>query len=434
MNTFICDNLSADGGRLCFAGVPVSDLAQTYGTPLYLMDEDRIRNRCRTYTDACRRAFGDRFRILYASKAASFKEIYRIIASEGLGADVVSVGEIATARAAGFPMERAVFHSCNKTDEDIRFALDAGVGTFVIDNEEELFALEEILAARGQRQDVLIRLTPGIDPHTFAAVATGNVDSKFGFGIATGLAEDILAKALSLSHITLRGFHCHMGSQIFDPAVFFDAADIMLDFLALARDKYAFTAGELDLGGGIGVRYLPEQTAPDIAAIIESLGRHLVDRCAALDLPLPRIGFEPGRSLVADAGLTVYSVGSVKTVPGFRTYVSVDGGMTDNIRYALYRAPYTLLAADKLAEPCDMPCTVVGRCCESGDMIQENVPLPSSLSRGDFLAVLTTGAYNYSMASNYNRIARPPIVMLAGGEARIAVKRESLEDLLRLDE
>jgi len=429
----ICENLSLKDGKLYFAGQDVAELAREYKTPLYLMDADRIRNRCRTYIDAANKAFNGIFHIMYAGKAAAFKGIYKILKEEDMYIDVVSCGEMLTAKEAGFPLERAYFHSCNKTDEDIFYGIENGVGYFVVDNEEELYAIDKISKSLGKVQNILLRLTPGIDPHTFSAVATGVIDSKFGFGISTGMAEDILRKALELESINLCGFHCHLGSQIFDRQVFIDGALIMLEFVAMAKSKYGFDTHELDLGGGIGVRYLSSQEAPDISDYILSLGEFLKEKCKELNIKLPLIGLEPGRSIVADAGMTLYTVGSVKKIPGYSNYVSVDGGMTDNVRYAMYEAPYTLVCPEKMNEDYSMKCYVVGRCCESGDIIQPDVMLPESIKRGDLIAVFTTGAYNYSMASNYNRIPRPALVMLEEGKASLAIRRETNEDLLRLD-
>ena len=280
---------------------------------------------------------------------------------------------------------------------------------------------------------MLLRLTPGIDTHTYEAINTGKVDSKFGSAIETGQAESITKLALSLPNIDLVGFHCHVGSQVFDSDTFFRSAEIMLDYIADIKSKYGYTARQLDLGGGYGVRYLESDPTIDIAANIHEVAKAVKAKCTALNLPLPAMRLEPGRSIVADAGLTLYTVGTIKKIPGYKNYVSVDGGMSDNPRFALYGADYTVLAAEKLNEEKDMICSVVGRCCESGDIIQENVSLPSSIARGDVLAVLTTGAYNYSMASNYNRIPRLPIVMLQGGKSRVVVQRETLEDIIRND-
>lgn len=430
----ICKNITRDkSGELCFADMPLTALAQKYGTPLYLYDEARIRERCRTYLSAVREAFGSHSRVLYASKAASFRRIYEIMREEGMGIDVVSRGEIFTAKRADFPLERAYFHSNNKSDEDVTYAMDNGVGYFVVDNEEELYAIERFAKQRNISQRILLRLTPGIDSHTYEAVSTGKVDSKFGTAIETGQAEEITKIALSLPHITLSGFHCHVGSQVFDSDVYLRAADIMLEFVAHIYKTLGYMASELDIGGGYGVRYTADQPDIDIAANILEVGEFLHKKAQELSIPLPEIAFEPGRSIVADAGLTLYTVGTVKRIPGYKKYVSVDGGMTDNPRFALYRAPYTLMHVTKAASPGDEICSVVGRCCESGDIIQENVMLPADTKRGDLIATLTTGAYNYSMASNYNRIPRPPVVMLYEGKSYLAVRRETPEDVASLD-
>ncbi len=431
----ICDNLTNGDGILHFNGKNTLSLAKEYGTPLYVMDEDRIRKNCRTYYGAMKEHFGPEAMPLYAGKACSFTALIRLIKEEGLGLDVVSSGEIATAMNAGFPMEHAYFHSNNKTDADIAYAIECGVGYFVADNGEEVEAVNRIAGERGKKQKILLRLTPGIDPHTYAAVATGKVDSKFGSAIETGQAAQITEFALSKPHVDLAGFHCHVGSQVFDSDVFLRAGDIMLEFLAAMRDQLGYTARILDLGGGYGVRYVESDPTIDIPSNIAQVARAVKEKCKQLSLPLPAIRMEPGRSIVADAGLTLYTVGTVKKIPGYKNYVSVDGGMTDNPRFALYGSSYTVLNAGKLAEKNDFSCSVVGRCCESGDIIQESVNLPASTRRGDVLAVCTTGAYNYSMASNYNRISRPAVVMVSqGGEkVSLAVRRETPQDVLSLD-
>lgn len=430
----ICKNIGRNGqGHLTFAGQDTLSLAKEYGTPLYLMDEDRIRHNCRVYTEALKEHFGERAMALYAGKAASFKQIYRIMKDEGMGIDVVSSGEVYTASETGFPMENAYFHSNNKTDADIAFAMDKGVGYFVVDNAEELYAIENEARGRGLRQKVLLRLTPGIDPHTYAAVATGKVDSKFGSAIETGQAEQICRLALSLSHVDLQGFHCHIGSQVFDSDVYLRAAETMLDFIADMKQKTGYEAPILDLGGGYGVRYLEEHPVLDIGKNIGQVADFMKSHCAALGISLPAVRFEPGRSIVADAGMTLYTVGTIKRIPGYKNYVSVDGGMTDNPRYALYGSPYTVQLCDRDEKEQLFTCSVVGRCCESGDILQENVTLPEDIKRGDTLAVLTTGAYNYSMSSNYNRIPRPALVMLRDGEHFVAVKRETYAHVCSLD-
>lgn len=428
----LADNIQTRDGTLYFAGHNTVQLAQKYGTPLYLMDETRIRENCRMYLRAFRRHFGENARPLYASKAASFKRMYEIMRSEGMGVDVVSAGEIHTAALAGFPMEQAYFHGNNKTDAEIQYAIEQGVGYFVADNHEELDAINRIAGALGKQQRVLLRLTPGIDPHTYEAVATGKVDSKFGAAIETGQAEALFQYARALPNVTLVGFHCHVGSQVFDEDVFERAGQIMLEFVALLRNRYGFATQQLDLGGGYGVRYCESDKQVDIEQRIGEVASSLKASAAALGIPLPTILMEPGRSIVADAGMTLYTVGTVKRIPGYKNYVSVDGGMTDNPRYALYGSAYTVYAADRMDEPAVLHCDVVGRCCESGDIIQPKVALPD-VRRGDLLAVCTTGAYNYSMASNYNRMARPPVVMLTPECDTIAVRRETLEQLTEND-
>ena len=429
----ICENLKrSDNGELCFANVKLSTLAQKYGTPLYLYDEERIRHNCRTYLDAVKDGFGENARVMYASKAASFKRIYEIVKEEGLGIDVVSCGEIFTATKAGFPLSNAYFHSNNKTDFDIEYAMDHGVGYFVVDNAEELYAIERAADERNIVQKIMLRITPGIDPHTYAAVATGKVDSKFGSAIETGQAKAITSLAVRFPHIELCGFHCHVGSQIFDGDVYLSTSRVMLKFICDMEHELGFVTKELDIGGGLGVRYIENHPTLDIKATIKMVADEMKKLACELGISLPRISLEPGRSIVADAGLTLYTVGTVKRIPGYKSYISVDGGMTDNPRYALYGSPYTILPVLEDISEREI-CSIVGRCCESGDILQENVPMPNTVKRGDLIACLTTGAYNYSMASNYNRIPRPPIVMLSKGESYLAVKRETLEDIIRLD-
>ena len=430
----ICQNLSvSNDGILQFAGQSTVELAQQYGTPLYLMDEDRIRDRMRTYVRGMQKAFGDYGHVLYASKAASFKRIYEIAVQEQIGIDVVSSGEIATAVCAGYPLANAYFHSNNKTDADIHYAIQKGVGFFVVDNGEELSAINEIAEQYGVKQAVLLRITPGIDPHTYAAVNTGTVDSKFGSAIETGQAEEITRLAISMPNIDLQGFHCHIGSQVFDSWVYLQTVEVMIAFVADMQRKLGFITQKLDIGGGYGVRYTSNDPCIDIESNLISVGQRVNTLVAEYKIPMPHIYVEPGRSIVADAGMTLYTMGTLKSIPGYKNYVSVDGGMTDNPRYLLYGSAYTLLPASKMHEPRNMVCSVVGRCCESGDVIQRDVAMPASLKRGDLIACLTTGAYNYSMASNYNRIPRPAVVMLQGGSSYVAVKRETPEDIIRLD-
>ena len=430
---FLHSNLSAgENGHLYFAGMDTVALAEKYGTPLLLLDDRRIRERCREYKSAMRAYFGETSYPLYASKALSFKEIYRMMAQEEMGTDIVSSGELYTAVSAGFPMECAFFHGNNKTDFDIEYAIENGIGYFIVDGMEELCRIDAFAAKAGVRQKILLRITPGIDPHTHKKISTGGVDSKFGAAIETGLAASITGAALSKANIELVGFHCHIGSQIFDVEPYTTAADIMIGFIADMRDKYGYDAKILNLGGGFGVRYVESDPEIGITENIRQIAMHIKARCAEYDVKLPQILLEPGRSIVADAGITLYTVGSVKEIPGFKNYVSIDGGMTDNPRYTLYQSSYTVLVADKIDAPADFECTIGGRCCESGDLIQEHVKIPRP-QRGDILAVLVTGAYNYSMASNYNRVTRPPIVIVRAGGDVLAVRRERFEDLVACD-
>lgn len=424
-------NLSVKEGNLYFAGYNTVELAREYGTPLMLLDEKRIRERMRTYKRAMMTHFGENARPLYASKALSFTAIYQIAREEGIYTDIVSAGELHTALRAGFPMENAFFHGNNKTDSDIRYGIENKIGYFIVDTYDELYAINEIAKEFNVKQKVLLRITPGIDPHTHEAISTGKVDSKFGTAIETGQAIEITREALSLESIDLRGFHCHIGSQIFETEPFFDAADIMISYIGKVREELGYTAEILNLGGGFGVRYVESDPEISYEDNIAKIAEHIDTYCRENDLPYPTILMEPGRSIVADSGITLYTVGSVKEITGYKNYVSIDGGMTDNPRYALYSSAYTVCVANKMNGKRDYTCTVAGRNCESGDLIQENVKIPRVV-RGDILAVLVTGAYNYSMASNYNRVPRPEVVLL-GDTKRVVIRREKIEDVSRLD-
>lgn len=429
----ICSNLEIKDGVLFFGGRSTVELANKYGTPIYIMDEKTIRKNCRTYLDAMRKYFGENAKPFYASKACSFKKIYNIVGSEGMGVDVVSVGEIYTAKMAGYDMKNVCFHSNSKNDYDIEFAIDNGVGCFVVDNIEELEAIDNFAAQKGIKQKILFRITPGIDTHTYEAVNTGKVDSKFGFPIETGAAMEITKIALTKKNINLAGFHCHVGSQLFDSDVFVRSAEIMLKFIADVKNALGYEAKELDLGGGYGVRYTEKDPVLNIEENIKQVAEYVKKLCKELNINEPAISMEPGRSIVADAGITLYKVGNVKRIEGYKNYVAIDGGMGDNPRYALYESEYTVVAADKADEECNFTCDLVGRFCESGDIIQPSIKLPESVKRGDIIAVLTTGAYNYSMASNYNRIPKLPVIMVNGEEDYVAVKGETLEDIIRND-
>ncbi len=429
----ICDNLSVnEKGHLCLAGYDTVDLAQKHGTPLYLMDENKIREHIREYKTAFTKFFPKGSCPEFASKALSCKQIYRILAEEKMNIDVVSCGEIYTARSVDFPMDHCFFHGNNKTDSDIAFAIENGIGYFVCDSLDELYAINNTAKEKGINQKLLLRITPGIDTHTHQKISTGNVDSKFGIAIATGQAKEAVKEIMALSNVTLCGFHCHIGSQIFESEPFNTASELMLSFIAEVQKDLGYKCEILNLGGGLGVKYLEEHPEINYTERLEEISKILNIQCDFLGIDIPKIAMEPGRSIVADAGLTLYSVGTVKEITGYKNYVSIDGGMTDNPRYTLYESQYTVVLASRMNDKKDFTATIAGRCCESGDILQENVILPKP-KRNDILAVLTTGAYNYSMASNYNRVPRPPIVMLNEDGDYIAVKRETFADVCALD-
>ena len=421
-----------DKGHLCIAGIDACDLAATYGTPLYVLDEQRVREKCKAYVNAMRAYLPEGSRPLFASKALCFRGIYPVIESEGMGADVVSAGEAATALSAGFPAERLFFHGSNKTDAEIAYGVEHGIGHFVVDNADELAALSKEATSRGVTQKVLLRVTVGLDPHTLAAINTGKVDSQFGVPIETGQALAFAETALSMPGIVVEGFHSHIGSQIFDASSFCDQVDCLLAFACEVRDKLGYVATTFNLGGGFAVRYVEQDPEVDIEGNIAQIARHLSEGCERAVYPMPQVLLEPGRSIVADAGVTLYTCGSSKIIEGYRNYVMIDGGMTDNPRHALYGSEYTVINASHASDEAVFACTLAGRCCESGDRIAENVKVAKP-SRGDVIAVLTTGAYNFAMSSNYNRVPRPALVIVNDGDVRVAVRRQTIEDLLALE-
>ncbi len=419
-------------GHLTIGGVDTVDIAEKFGTPAYVLDENVIRKNMREYKCAAEKHFGEGALPLFASKALCFVEIYKICAEEGLGIDCVSGGELYTAKAADFPAERIYFHGNNKTQRDICDAMDMGVGHFVVDNIYELYAVNAEAEKRGLTQDILLRITPGIDPHTHKAVVTGSIDSKFGSAIETGQAMEIVKLALSLGNVHLDGLHCHIGSQIFDIEPFASAAGIMAKFIADIKAECNFEINQLNLGGGIGVKYLDTQPDVDVSEAICQIAQIVKEQCQAFCIKTPEVRLEPGRSIVANAGITLYTVGGIKEIPGFLNYISVDGGMPDNPRYALYQSPYTFIIANRADKPRDYTATIAGRCCESGDLLGERVSIQSA-KVGDILATLTTGAYNYSMSSNYNRLPRPPVIFVRDGVPRVVVRRETYEDIIKND-
>ncbi len=415
-------------GHLTIGGCDTVELAKEFGTPVYVFDENEIRNNLRTFRDSMNEYYGGNGLAVYASKAFNCKEMCRICAQEGTGIDVVSGGELYTALSVGFPAENIVFHGNNKTYPELCTAVENGVGRIVVDNIDELETLSRIAAEKGKTAGIMFRIKPGIDAHTHDFIKTGQIDSKFGFALETGEAMEAVKKALSTPNVKLRGLHCHIGSQIFDIDPFELAAKVMLELFKAIKDETGVELEELNLGGGFGIKYLESECPKPYGEYMKNVSAVVREYCNKLGLKMPFVLIEPGRSVVGAAGLTLYTVGSVKNIPGIRTYVSVDGGMADNPRYALYRADYEIVCANKANEDRNEIVTVAGKCCESGDLIQENTKL-QKVESGDILAVLSTGAYNYSMASNYNRIPRPPVVMVKDGEARTVVKRETYEQV-----
>lgn len=430
---FVSDCLGLNAmGHLTIGGRDTVELAQTYGTPLYVMDENEIRRACASYYDSIRKYYNGHGMVTYASKAFCCKAICNIAKEEGIGLDVVSIGELYTAKSVGFPPERIYFHGNNKTVEELSAAIEYGVGQIVVDNLNELDLLSALSASQGKRTGILLRIKPGIDAHTHNFIRTGQIDSKFGFALETGEAMEAAKHAIDMDGVELRGIHCHIGSQIFDIEPFRLAAKVMLEFMADIREQTGKVLEILDLGGGFGIKYLPDHDPVAYDSYMGHVAETVKEVCERRGLALPFVVIEPGRSIVGPAGITLYTVGCVKNIPGVRTYVSIDGGMVDNPRYILYQSEYEALVANKAAQPKTCSVTLAGKCCESGDLIGENMQI-QEVQAGDIIAVLATGAYNYSMASNYNRIPRPAVVMLRDGNERIVVKRETLDELVQND-
>ena len=426
-----CLNINSSG-HLTIGGCDTVELAKKYGTPLYVLDENVIRENCRSYVRSFKKFYNGNGMPLYASKALSCKELCRIVNEEHMGLDVVSGGEIYTAVQAGFPMEKVHFHGNNKTADEIRFALESNVGKFVVDNLYELELLNKIADEMGKTANISFRIKPGVDAHTHNFIRTGQIDSKFGFALETGEAYDAVKKAVTYDNVCLKELHCHIGSQIFDIEPFVTAAKIMVEFMGKIYKELGVVISELNLGGGFGIMYTKNDEPVPYEDYMEKVSAAVKDVSAEQGISVPYIFIEPGRSVVGESGITLYTVGGKKKIPGIRTYVSVDGGMTDNIRYALYQSEYTVVNASHADKEAAEEITVAGKCCESGDLIQEHTKV-APVEAGDILAVLSTGAYNYSMASNYNRIPRPAIVMVNNGESRIIVRRESYEDIVKND-
>lgn len=430
---FISNNLTVNKkGHLAVCGADTVELAKEYGTPLYVMDENMIRSACSRFKKSIDEFYGGKGLVCYASKAFSCKEMYRIVNSEDIGIDVVSAGELYTAASVGFPMDKVCFHGNNKTDEELEYAVEKRVGRIIVDNIYELERLDKLVKSKGITANIMFRIKPGIDAHTHSFVKTGQIDSKFGFALETGEAFEAVKKAVSLENINLVGVHCHIGSQIFDIEPFVHAAEVMLGFIAKIKDELGIELGELNLGGGFGIKYTDEDKPSEFEKYMECVSEKVKTVCKEKNIALPFILIEPGRSIAAPAGLTLYTVGGIKEIPNIRTYVSVDGGMCDNPRYILYGSEYDIEIANRAGEPKTEKITLAGKCCESGDLIGENMPV-QHVEIGDTVAVLATGAYNYSMSSNYNRLCKPAVVMVRDGNPRIAVKRETFEDIIRND-
>jgi diaminopimelate decarboxylase len=423
--------LTADRGAdgvLTIGGVPVTDLAREHGTPLWVVDEADLRERCRRYVEGF-----PGVGVAYASKAWCTIGILQLVAEEGLYVDVVSGGELHTALLAGIDPVRLVFHGNNKSDDELERALDVGVGRIVVDSFDELERLERIAASRQVTATCWLRITPGIDAHTHEYVRTGHDDSKFGFTLSLGLADQAIARALALPHLDVVGVHAHIGSQIFGTDPFIANAEVTLDLLARWRDEHGVELAELNLGGGMGIRYTHEDHPVDVARYGRAVLETVDERCAELGYPRPTLFVEPGRAIVGPSTVTLYEVGTVKELPGLTTWVSVDGGMADNIRPALYDAEHEVAIVDRISEAEPRAVTVVGKLCESGDLVREHAPLPGDVRVGDLLAVAATGAYTESMASNYNRIPRPAAVLVRDGQVRELLRRETLDDVVRRD-
>jgi diaminopimelate decarboxylase len=417
-----------DKGHLEIGGCDVTDLARQFGTPLYIVDEDLVRGRAREYVEAFK-ASGLKFQVAYASKAFSVMAMCAIAEQEGLSLDVVSDGELYTALQAGFPAARIHFHGNNKTPEEIEMALDAGIGCFVVDNFDELHLLNAIAGDKGQKVNILLRITPGVEAHTHDYISTGQQDSKFGFDLGNGTAREAIGQAIQLPNLELLGVHSHIGSQIFEVEGFRMAVDKVAQFAVAIRSELNVTFKVVNLGGGFGIRYVEGDKPLPISEYVAAITGAIMDNFNQADYPLPEIWVEPGRSMVGDAGTTLYTIGTSKHIPGVRKYIAVDGGMTDNPRPALYQSKYEAVVANRANEPAVETVSIAGKCCESGDMLIWDLDIPKA-NNGDLLAVFCTGAYNYAMASNYNRIRRPAVVFVKDGQADLAVKRESLDNIV----
>jgi len=418
-------------GHLEIGGCDTIQLAKDFGTPLYVMDESALRTKCQEYIQAFRNYYPNS-EVIYASKVFSTMAMCRLVEEEGLGLDVVSGGELHTALASNFPAGKIYFHGNNKTPEELEMGLEARIGRFVVDNFYELELLNELARQRKTKAKILLRVSPGIDAHTHHYIKTGMIDSKFGMAITNGQALMAVEKALSMKNLELKGIHCHIGSQIFDINSFLEAANTMMAFAKDLKTRTGFVTEELNLGGGLGIYYTEGDAPQPVALLAATIAKAVKEAAGLHGMPLPKIIVEPGRSIVGEAGITLYTIGSVKEIPGIRKYVAVDGGMTDNPRPALYQAKYEAALANKMNIPAEETVSIAGKCCESGDMLIWDIDMPR-VTAGDIMVFSSTGAYNYSMASNYNRILKPAVVFAGNGSADLVVKRETYSDLIRND-
>ena len=418
-------------GHLVLGGVDSLDLAAEYGTPLYVFDEATLRGQCRAFSTE----FGARYpkvKVLYAGKAFLSRPLAGLLAEEGLGLDVVSGGELAIALAGGMPAERIYFHGNNKGAQELREALDAGIGRVVVDNFHELALLDRLAGESGKRQDVLVRASPDVDPHTHAHTTTGTLDSKFGFAIATGDAEEAVRLAQQAENLDLIGVHTHLGSPIYEVEPYSEGIAVAMEFAAAMRDRHALELQEFSPGGGFPIQYTIGQPISPIASYAEVITGALTRTCERYGFDLPTLFIEPGRAIVGRAGVALYEVGATKAIPGVRTYVSVDGGMSDNIRPAIYGAAYEAVVAGRAAAPNTTRVTIAGKYCESGDVLIKDIDLPE-LEAGDVIAIPASGAYCIPMASNYNLNPKPPIILVNDGDARVIRRRETFHDQMLLD-
>lgn len=424
-----------ENDELVIGGVTVSELVKTYGTPLYVMDVAYIKAVLNAYKDTINKVYGGYGNVAYASKAFSTKAIYSIMKSLDMNIDVVSGGEIYTALSAGFDLSKAYFHGNNKLISELEYAVDNNIGIVVIDNIEEIDILNDICRKRGRVQKVNIRTNPGVEAHTHTFIQTAKIDSKFGFSISTGDAMEAIEKILKCSNLELNGVNCHIGSQIFDNNAFRLAVDVMTDFIVTIRNTHGVEIGELNMGGGFGVHYTeadPKYSIEDYCNYVRIIANAINEAVETKGIKKPYLMIEPGRSIVGEAGITLYSVGNIRDIKGIKKYVCIDGGMFDNIRPALYGADYEAVIATKCSAEKVEQVSIAGKCCESGDIIINGIMMPKC-TRGDILAVFTTGAYNYSMASNYNRNAVPPVVMVENGKSGYCVKPQTYEDIASRD-